>query len=185
MPEAKKSTPNTDKIAYIPGDGDPHTTIWNGITFKAHIPVEVPRSKVVAVLMPIRTPVLDEFGKPQIDENGNKVMQNGILQPDGTLQTRHIEQRLPMVELAKTNPRFSVNGNKPIEVKAGTARLPQDANQYRGYSMNWMSHCTDLEQLEARWDGETALRQDCGVEQSDLAFLNPFMEMRKEQLKAA
>jgi hypothetical protein len=77
-----------DTITYVPGPGDPPTTTWNTIEFQAGIPVAVDQT----IRVPIR----------QMHQN-----------PDGTVTTRAVEQSVPMTELARGNPKFSVNGEKP------------------------------------------------------------------------
>jgi hypothetical protein len=200
-PAPVKTGPRIDEITYMPHeDGDRPSTVWNGWAFKAHIPVKVPyrqcgskcarpSGECSCVMVPtnIRTPMRDEVtGKQLRDEGtGELVWHDGVLQPDGTVQTRKVEKPMPMADLAKGNVRFSVNGAPPPVEKKGTARLPTDANQYRGFAMNWMMNAADLETLNARWNNEARLREGCGIASDDLAFLMPFLEMRREQLRPA
>jgi hypothetical protein len=81
---------DTDTITYVPGGDDPPSTEWNGIVFRAGKPVSVTRQNTV------RVPITE-----------------CRMAPDGTVTTRAIEQSVPMVDLAKGNPKFSVNGEKP------------------------------------------------------------------------
>jgi hypothetical protein len=161
-----------DEITYLPGEGDPAVTSWNGVKFPAHVPVKVKSSQVIEVLLPIRTKV-----------DGNWI--NGIMQPDGTLQTRHISRKIPMVVLAKQNPGFSVNGAPPFPRKHGKSRLPTDSDQYRGYATRWINEATDAATMDARWNGEASLRAQCGCTESDEEWLRPFFEARHYQVKAA
>jgi hypothetical protein len=90
-----------------------------------------------------------------------------------------------MVELAKTNHTFGVNGAQPIAKKAGVARVPNNPDVYRGYAIKWIAQTTSLTELDARWAAEQELRENCGVAESDIAFLMPFLGARREQCGAA
>jgi hypothetical protein len=100
-----------DEITYIPEEGDPIRVHWNGIEFKAHMPTKVSRKHAYGV--PMRT-------------------QHTLA--DGTIVTKHIEKRVTMVELAKGNPKFSVNGEAPAKKREGKSRVPTDSDEYRGYA---------------------------------------------------
>ena len=76
-----KPTRATAEVTYIPGDGDPHRVTWGGLEFKAHIPTLVPLTHAISVPMR-KEHVLD----------------------DGTVQSRNIETRVSLVELARGNP---------------------------------------------------------------------------------
>jgi hypothetical protein len=163
-----------DEITYIAGYGDPafikcyNTNPDNpngGINFHANVPVKVKGSQTIEQLLPIRTKVDGKW----ID---------GIMQPDGTLQTRHITRRVPIVVLAKRNPSFSVNGAPPFPRRKGESRLPTDPDQYRGHATRWIMACTDTDTLKARWAAEAGLRRACGCSEGDEAFLLPFFEMK-------
>lgn len=162
-----------DEITYIPQNGDPVRTTWNGIHFPAHIPVKVPRTVTIAVPMPIQTKGAD----------GELI--NGIVQPDGSIQTRHVERKVPLVELAKGNPLFSVNGAAPAEAKKGQARVPDTPDQYRGYAIRWIAASTNAKDMDARWNAEVDLREKCGCNDEDIGYLRPFFEARHDQLLAA
>jgi hypothetical protein len=161
-----------DEITYLPGDGDPPFTECYGIKFPAHVPVKVKGTQTVEGSLPIRTKV-----------DGRWI--DGIMQPDGTLQTRHVARRIPAVVLAKRNPGFSVNGAPPFPRKYGSARLPTDSEQYRGYATRWINEATDAATMDMRWVGEAALRAQCGCTASDEEWLRPFFEARHYQVKAA
>jgi len=177
--------PNVDMITYMPADGDPVRTVWNGIEFTAHIPVAVPKSKTILVPTKIRTPMKDEDGKPMLDDAGKQQFHDGVLQPDGTLQTRHVEKPIAMVELAKGNCRFSVNGAAPSATKLGKMRQPTNSDEYRGYALAWIASATDPAQMDARWANEKTLRETCGCTEQDEASLLPFFEARHDVAKAA
>lgn len=198
-PRAKREAEaNVDKITYMPGEGDGHKTVWNGIEFLAHVPKDIPRKMCgsfcnkkpcycVMVPQKIRTPMKDEdTGKQAVDPmTGEKMWHEGVLQTDGTMQTKHVEKPMPMYKLAGTNPRFSVNGKRPAEQVKGSMRLPTDSTTYRAFAMNWIMRTNTAEELEARWKHESALREECGIGPEDIQWLEPFIEGAKLQLRAA
>jgi hypothetical protein len=152
---------STAEVTYIPGDGDPHRVTWGGLEFKAHIPTLVPLTHAISVPMR-KEHVLD----------------------DGTVQSRNIETRVSLVELARGNPSFSVDGVQ-AERKAGTARVPSSNDEYRGYAIAWIANSTGAAAMDTRWEAEAALRGQCGVDDKDIAYLRPFFEARRDQVKAS
>jgi hypothetical protein len=157
--KAKPDAGETDEITYLPEDGDPIRTRWNGIEFKAHVPVKVSRKHTV--LVPDRV---------------EREM------PDGTIQSRSVEKRIPMVELAKGNCRFMVNGVPPMERDSGAVHTPTTADEYRGYALRWIAASTEPKAMDARWTSEEALRDKCDVGDDEIAYLRPFFEARIEAL---
>jgi hypothetical protein len=151
-----------DEITYHPGEGDPVRTKWNGVEFRAYVPVKVSAKHTVIVPMPI-----------------NQTL------PDGTIVTKHVDKRIPMVELAKGNPRFSVNGEAPASNKPGSERVPSTSDEYRGYAISWIAKSTAASAMDARWEAEDSLREKCGCVDSDIAYLRPFFEARHSEVKAA
>lgn len=149
------------EVTYIPGDGDPHKVLWNGIEFRANVPVTLHRDRMVSV------PLRKEH-----------------YLADGTLQSRGVEQKVSMIELARHNPSFSVDGVK-TERLIGTARLPTDNDQYRGYALAWIRDATSVQQLDVRWDAESSLRERCGCDDKDMMFLRPFFDARRSEMKEA
>jgi hypothetical protein len=162
--KAKEAIPSAevDEITYIPSEGAPSRTEWNGIKFIAGVPVKVSRKHTVLVPLPVETTAAD-----------------------GTIQTRHLEKRLPMVELAKNNPDFSVNGEPPAARKDGVVRLPSNPDEYRGYAINWIARSTAAGAMRQRWEAEAPLRDKCGCDDNDIAYLMPFYEARIEQTSEA
>lgn len=148
------------EITYIPGPDDPAKALCYGIEFRANVPVTVPYSKTVEALIRKET-----------------------AGPEGEIRSRGVATRISVVELARGNPSFAVDGVLPPERKMGNQRLPTDADQYRGYALGWIRTASTLRQLDQRWEGEEALREKCGCESKDMGFLAPFLEMRREQLK--
>lgn len=151
-----------DEITYIPGEGDPARTEWNGLKFIAHIPTKVSKKHCVLVPMPTT-----------------------VTMPDGTVQTRHVEKRIPMAEIAKGNPTMMVNGQVADKPAAAKARLPEDPDQYRGYALRWIAASTEASAMQVRWDAEQALRDRCGVNDSDIAYIVPFFEAKREGMPQA
>jgi hypothetical protein len=146
-----------DEITYFPGEGDPARTDWNGLKFVAHIPTKVSKKHTVLVPMPTT-----------------------VTMPDGTIQTRHVEKRVPMVELAKDNPYFMVNGKQADKPLPAKIRLPDGPDEYRGYALRWIAGSTESSAMQVRWDAEAALRERCGVNDSDIAYIMPFFEAKLE-----
>lgn len=163
--EGKAIDPNaTAKITYVPGEGDPVKTVWNGIEFRANVPVAVPLNKMIHKV-PLRTEWVDPT--------------------TGELRSKAKESSISMVELAKNNACFSVDGAPPPARQHGPQRLPTDADQYRGYALTWIRETNTLRQLTQRWDGEANLREKCGLDQKDENYLMPFVHARREQLGEA
>jgi hypothetical protein len=148
------------EITYIDEDGPSKTTCW-GIDFKLNVPVQVPLSKTVESLMRKETPG-----------------------PEGEIRSRGVAGRISVIDLARGNPGFMVDGVR-AERRFGSQRLPTDADQYRGYALGWIRESNTLRQLEQRWAGEENLREKCGCEQKDENYLRPFLDARRDQLKEA
>ena len=159
--EPKSVERDYDEITYYPGDGGPVRVSWNGLEFKAHIPTRVSNKHTVLAPMP-----------------------TVVTMPDGTQQTRHVEKKIPMVELARKNPSFMVNGEAPAERKSGTVRTPENPDEYRGYAMRWIAGSVESSAMDARWGAEEGLRIRCGVNDVDIAYLRPFFEARHDECKA-
>lgn len=156
----KVADPNASEIIYVPREGDPATTSFAGIKFAAYCATRV--SKMHSIMVPMR--VETEMG-------------------DGTIQTRHVEKRVSVVELLKGNPWFKVDGKQAMSQK-GAQRVPQDSDQYRGYCISWIAGSTNHETMRVRWDGEESLRERCGCSEDDIAYLMPFFEARHDECEA-
>lgn len=148
----------SSQVVYVPNDGDPVRTSCHGIDFRANVPVTVPHSKMASLLEVRKT-----------------------VGPEGEERSKGYEVKRPLVDLLRTNPSFTVDG-EGIERKVGTQRLPTDADQYRGYALGWIRATNTLTQLKQRWDGEEPLREKCGLETGDINYLRPFLDARREQL---
>jgi hypothetical protein len=197
-PLAKRATPapgGPDMIAYIPADGDPVRVTVAGMEFMANIPVPVPKSKVVKQLLPIKSPMRDENGKQmyKTDEETGEIVKdkfgkaiplyhNGFLMPDGTMQTRHHEVDVPLIDVLRNNVRFSINGALPAVEKRGSLRRPETVAEYRSWAMSWMlkAQGSDKAAMNARWQNEQGLREECGLSAQDEAALLPFFEAARD-----
>jgi hypothetical protein len=103
---------------------------------------------------------------------------------DGTVQSRNVETKVSLVELARGNPAFSVDGAR-AERKVATASVPTSNDDYRGYCIAWIADSTDAAVMDKRWEAEAELREQCGVEEKDLAYLRPFFEAQRGRCRNA
>lgn len=194
---APQEAKNYDMIEYKPIMGDNIEVTWNGILFAGNIPVKVLKSVTIKVPMPVRSPMKDEDGKQmfeeeengdaKLDAHGKKIPRyhNGHLQPDGTLQTRMVETDVPMVQLAKGNCRFSVNGAPPAFTdKKSVVRVPETVAEYRKYAMDWIAGANNKHNMTQRWKSEAPLRADLGWQAADDDYLMPFFNARLIQAAA-
>jgi len=148
----------TAEIVYVDEDGPSKTKCW-GIDFKLNVPVQVPLSATVECLT-----------------------RKESVGPEGEIRSRGVPGRISVVELARGNSGFMVDGVR-AERRLGSQRLPTDADQYRGYAMGWIRETNTPRQLEQRWEGEANLREKCGCEQKDENYLRPFLDAKRDQLK--
>jgi hypothetical protein len=155
----KPKTKGTAELTYHPSDGDPVRVLWGGLEFKAYVPVAVPLTHSISV--PLR--------KEQA-------------LADGTVQSRNVETKVSLVDLARGNPSFSVDGVR-AERKVATAWVPTGNDEYRGYCIAWIAASTDATAMDMRWEAEADLRETCGVDEKDLAYLRPFFEARHMQVE--
>lgn len=162
--EKKRGRPakvkDSAEVTYLPGDGDPINTEVAGVKFRGNVPTTVPMS--VGYSAPIREDYIVE----------------------GKTQSRSVERRQCLVDILRNNPCFMVDGVRSHR-KTAEIKLPTDSDQYRGYALKWLVSVTSAAEIDGRWAGEAALREKCGWEQKDEAFLRAFVEGRKEQLKEA
>jgi hypothetical protein len=150
------------EITYIPGDHDPQRTNFCGIEFIAYRPVNVPLAKTV--------PILERHD--HYNDDGNK-------------RSHGVEKQTPVVELARNNPWFAVDGVQAARSNS-TARtkIPADSDQYRGYALAWIAASRTLGELDERWKAEELLRDKCGLQKSDVDYITPFLEARRMVLGA-
>jgi hypothetical protein len=158
----RRESPERDfvEITYVDEEGPSKTKCW-GIDFKLNVPVQVPVNATVESLTRKET--------------------SG---PEGEIRSRGVHGRISVVELARGNSGFMVDGVR-AERRLGSQRLPTDADQYRGYAMGWIRETNTIRQLDQRWEGEANLREKCGCEQKDENYLRPFLDAKRDQLKEA
>jgi hypothetical protein len=160
-PEKVEARANTSSVVYVPNDGDPIRTSCHDVDFRANIPVIIPHDRMCNVMLTEKS-----------------------IGPEGEERSKGHERKIPLVELLRTNQNFEVDG-VALQRRRGSARLPTDPDQYRGYALGWIRATNTLKALNQRWEGEEPLREKCGLEMGDLNYLEPFLEARREQLSDA
>jgi hypothetical protein len=157
-----------DEITYVPSEpGDPlYTSVCvdpdrpgSGLHFTANIPQKVPRNYQTKVL------TRDERELP-----------------DGSIVTKNTEKYVPIVELLRTNPFFSINGEAPPR-KPAIDRAPTNPDQYPGYALGWMRNAKTALELESRWNVEEKLRERLGVTERELVRIDPVYHELLTQLR--
>lgn len=158
------------KVTYVPQDrADPAVMPWNGIEFPANVPVELdPKNRAHGYMQPTRKTIVDPVTGREMFE--------------------YKEVWVSMIEIAKNNPSFHVEGEAPAAArKPGRPRIPRTSEDYRSHAQAWISAATSetttYEELEERWTLETDLRQRCGCGEDDIAYLRPFFEAKHHELK--
>lgn len=147
----------TRTFVYRPLDeGDRLEVEQGGVRFRANVPVEVADTVTIMQL-------LTESRET----------------PDGP-RTKAIERHVPLYKVLEGNPWFEIDGVQP-ERKKATARLPESADQYRGYAISWIAASMSAAAMDKRWAGEESLRQRCGVSVADLGYVRPFFDARHEE----
>lgn len=137
-------------------DSDPREMVFGGMKFKVDEPVEVPYSKTIMQLL--------------VEKRET---------PDGP-RSVGIEKYIPLPIVMKGNPWFEVDGVQTERVLPHM-RLPEDADGYRGYCINWISVSMSADSMDKRWVGEEGLRSRCGCSPSDIAYLRPFFDARRQE----
>lgn len=87
---------------------------------------------------------------------------------------------IPLVELARTNGHFSVDGEPPPKK---SNKPPQTSDEYRRWAINWIALADDFDHLAMRWDEEERLRHMCGIGQDDMDMLLSVYSPKLERLK--
>lgn len=173
-PNAPKEAQAEFKVTYRPGPQDLAMTIWNGIRFEAGRPVTLSyknKRHYIEVDLP-----------KQIDT------------ADGSYVTRTVTSRVSMIDRARENWHFEVEGTPRAIKPIPGDRKPQTADEYRSWAQSWIAMAgtkmdgDDFEiqtapELKERWDDESALRERLGVGEDDVGFLKPFFDMKVASLK--
>lgn len=155
------------KVTYVPRDpSDPHQNVWNGIKFPANVPVELdPKNRAHGYMVPDRKTIVHPVTGQDMFE--------------------YKDVWKSMIEIAKTNPSFEVEGEAPVAIrKPGRPRVPRTSEDYRSHAQAWIAASEDHEDLEQRWTEEDELRQRCDVGEDDLQYLKPFFEAKHHELKS-
>jgi len=153
------------KVTYTPHDPtDPHMNIWNGIKFPANVPIELdPKNRAHGYSVPLPTKKTDPV-------TGREMLE-------------YKETWVSMIELAKTNPSFQVEGEAPaLARKPGRPRTPRTSEDYRSHAQAWISASDDFEEMIQRWEDEEPLRERCEVGDDDKSYLRPFFDAKVHQL---
>lgn len=87
---------------------------------------------------------------------------------------------LEMVDLAKGNPHFAVEG---FEQARGTPSVPETPEQYRSYAIGWIRISTSSREMASRWRSEDDLRIQCGCGDDDLEYIQSIYRPRLAILK--
>lgn len=85
-----------------------------------------------------------------------------------------------MVDLARGNPWFAVEGEE--QAKAAPV-IPETPEQYRSYAIGWIRTSTNSREMAARWRSEEDLRIQCGVSDSELADIQNVYKNRSDIMK--
>jgi len=95
--------------------------------------------------------------------------------------------RRSMVEIAKTNPTFLVEGEPVIRdrqpTRRGRPRIPKTSEEYRAHCIAWIETSEDHEDLAMRWEEEEEMRQRCQVGDDDVSYLRPMFDAKFHELK--
>jgi hypothetical protein len=82
---------------------------------------------------------------------------------------------LQMIESAKTNPDFEVEGFKKAQPRAIDPETPE---QYKSYAVSWIRRAVSAAELKKRWRNEKDLREECGVGTDDEEYLATIYQPR-------
>ena len=85
-----------------------------------------------------------------------------------------------MVEAAKGNPWFKVEGE---EQATTTPITPETPEQYRSFAIGWIRTATNSREMAARWKAEDGLRIDCGVSDQELIDIQAVYKNRSDIMK--
>jgi hypothetical protein len=87
-----------------------------------------------------------------------------------------------MVEAAKGNPWFSVEGEEQAQA---TPTVPETPEQYRSFAIGWIRTSTNSKEMAARWRAEADLRIQCGVSEEELIDIQGVYKNRSDIMKQA
>jgi hypothetical protein len=101
------------------------------------------------------------------------------------VQVRDVPQGLTavqMVEAARGNPWFAVEGEEQARAIPITPETPE---QYRSYAIGWIRTAVTVREIESRWRNEEDLRVQCGVSDSEMADILGVKKNRLDIMKQA
>lgn len=87
---------------------------------------------------------------------------------------------LEMIEAAKNNAWFSVEGHKRAST---TPAVPETEEQYKLYAQAWIRNAGSSKEMKDRWKAETELRRECGVGDDTLDFLRSISDPKLAELQ--
>ena len=85
-----------------------------------------------------------------------------------------------MVEAAKGNPWFKVEGHERAKAIPVTPETPE---QYRSYAIGWIRISNSSREMTARWREEEDLRTICGCGEDDIEYIQTIYKGRFAILK--
>jgi hypothetical protein len=85
-----------------------------------------------------------------------------------------------MIEVAKNNPHFSVEGFPKAK---SVGAIPDSPERYRSYAVGWIRIANSSDEMNKRWKDEAELREECGVGSDDVEYLQTIFQPRQAILK--
>lgn len=142
------------RVTYTPLDeGDPVVVTWNGIKFQANVPIELSPSQTV-----LQTIILK-------DED-----------PDGIIRSKPVDKKVSMIELAKLNPHFRVEGF--TQAKRTDPSSPRTPEEYKAYAVRWINTSTQHNEMDRRWTAERGMREALGCGEDLLEEISSLFERK-------
>jgi hypothetical protein len=90
-----------------------------------------------------------------------------------------------LLEAAKTNPWFEVEGHKSASEQPPPDATPTDPESYRRYAIAKINTAPSSAELNAWWIGDEGKRQSLGVGSEDVEYLSKLLVPRMAELKKA
>lgn len=89
-----------------------------------------------------------------------------------------------LLELAKKNPWFEVEGHPKAERGSGK-RIPKTPEEYRFYATQWFQLARSPAEFVARWKSEQGLRDSVGFGEDDQVWLDSIADPILHELEKA
>jgi hypothetical protein len=126
-PKASKSTVS---VTYVPiHDDDRPKTKWNGIEFRANVPVELDPENPAHYV--------------------TQLVVKGALNSDGEMRTKAVESKVFMGEMAKANPSYVVDG-KRARRKISTRVVPPPGAEWTEANEGAISEAQEVDVAATR-----------------------------------